>query len=511
MVGEIGGDEEEKAARYIGAEMSKPVVAYIAGFTAPPGKTMGHAGAIISGSSGTAEAKKEALEAAGVRVGTTPTEVAELAARDRRHAQRLRNGERTAELLRGRPLMSGPDSRVRLVESISLARGVPAPECLALEELADCARAAIERDGATVLNYGPAGGYGPLRDWIADRHRVEPERVVLTNGSLQGFRFLAELLAPNGTVIVEAPTYDRPLKILDDLDAEVICVPLDEEPTIEEGAFLYTIPTFQNPTGKTLPLERRKQLADLAKGGLLVLEDDPYGLVRFEGEALPTVFELTKGRNVVYSSSFSKTVAPGLRVGYLVLPAELVDGVVAAATSSYITPALLSQATVYEFLRRGAFEPNLERVRGLLRERRDAMVAALERHLPEATLDRPRGRLLPVGRPPRGRGDRGPAPGGCDVRSGIRLLLRTRGRKLVASRVQLRVARGDRGSGSPSGVSRPRRDAPAPRGLIAAGTAATPARRRGTPLRGAGSEARSATRWSRTGQSRSARGRCSWR
>ena len=86
------------------------------------------------------------------------------------------------------------------MESISLARGIPAPECLALEELADCARTAIERDGATVLNYGAAGGYGPLREWIAEQHGVEPERVVLTNGSLQGFRFLAELLAPNGTV-----------------------------------------------------------------------------------------------------------------------------------------------------------------------------------------------------------------------------------------------------------------------------------------------------------------------
>jgi DNA-binding transcriptional MocR family regulator len=277
------------------------------------------------------------------------------------------------------------------MESISLARGVPAPECLALEELADCARAAIERDGATVLNYGPAGGYGPLREWIADRHSVEPERVVLTNGSLQGFRFLAELLAPNGTVVVEAPTYDRPLKILDELGAEVICVPLDEEPAIEEGAFLYTIPTFQNPTGRTLPLERRERLAELAKGGLLVLEDDPYGLVRFEGEALPTVFELAKGENVVYSSSFSKTVAPGLRVGYFVIPAGLADDVVAAATSAYITPALLSQATVYEFLRRGAFEPNLERVRGLLRERRDAMVSALERHFPEAEWTVPEG------------------------------------------------------------------------------------------------------------------------
>jgi succinyl-CoA synthetase alpha subunit len=79
MVGEIGGDEEEKAAAFIEAEVTKPVVAYIAGFTAPPGKTMGHAGAIISGSSGTAQAKKDALEARGVRVGTTPTEVAELA------------------------------------------------------------------------------------------------------------------------------------------------------------------------------------------------------------------------------------------------------------------------------------------------------------------------------------------------------------------------------------------------------------------------------------------------
>ena len=80
MVGEIGGDEEEKAARHVAESISKPVVAYIAGFSAPPGKTMGHAGAIISGSSGTAEGKKKALEAKGIRVGTTPTEVAELAA-----------------------------------------------------------------------------------------------------------------------------------------------------------------------------------------------------------------------------------------------------------------------------------------------------------------------------------------------------------------------------------------------------------------------------------------------
>ena len=126
-------------------------------------------------------------------------------------------------------------------------------------------------------------------------------------------------------------------------------------------SFLYTIPTFQNPTGRTLSKERRKGLAERARDGLLVLEDDPYGLVRFEGKPPPTVFELARGQNVVYSSSFSKTVAPGLRVGYLVLPNALAERVVAAATASYITPALLSQAIVYEFLRSGAFEPNLER------------------------------------------------------------------------------------------------------------------------------------------------------
>src|SRR5438128_10343771 len=80
VVGEIGGDEEEKAARFVEGHVMKPVLAYIAGFSAPPGKTMGHAGAIISGSSGTAAAKKEALEAAGIQVGTTPTEVAQFVA-----------------------------------------------------------------------------------------------------------------------------------------------------------------------------------------------------------------------------------------------------------------------------------------------------------------------------------------------------------------------------------------------------------------------------------------------
>jgi len=279
---------------------------------------------------------------------------------------------------------------------ISFARGAPAPECLAVEELADCAQAAIERDGAAVLGYGPAGGYAPLREWIAERHGVDPGRVLLTNGSLHGFVYLCEQLLP-GRVLVEAPTYDRPLKVLARLGAEIIPVPQDEEGLLVDevegpAAFLYVIPTFQNPSGRTLPLERRNALAELARAGLLILEDDPYGLVRFEGEPLSSVFELAGGENVVYASSFSKTVAPGLRAGYMVLPPRLVAPLEELAVSTTISPVLVGQATIMELIRRGRFEPNLARVCGLLRARRDAMLGALAACLREgARWSRPEG------------------------------------------------------------------------------------------------------------------------
>jgi DNA-binding transcriptional MocR family regulator len=203
-------------------------------------------------------------------------------------------------------------------------------------------------------------------------------------------------------VLVERPTYDRPLKILREVGAEVVGLHCDDEgldpDALEEAlrsgekpAFVYLIPTFQNPSGRTLSEERRMRIVELAREhDVLVLEDDPYGLVRFEGEPLPSLLELSGGETG-YSSSFSKTIAPGLRVGWFVLPEPISRQLELAANGTYIGPVLLGQAAAYEFVSRGRFEPNLERVRELLGARRDAMLEALDRELPDVRITRPEG------------------------------------------------------------------------------------------------------------------------
>jgi DNA-binding transcriptional MocR family regulator len=290
---------------------------------------------------------------------------------------------------------------------ISFARGAPAPELIPAEELADCAHTVAQRDGPKVFSYGPGGGYGRLREWVAVQHGADPGRVVLTIGGLLGFvLFAAEALERRpGRVLVEGPTYDRPLEILARERAETVALPMDEEGLDPDGleaelrgrsdppSFLYTIPTFQNPSGRTLSTERRRRVVEIVREhGLHVLEDDPYGLVRYEGEAPPTLHELEGGELVTYTSSFSKTVAPGLRTGYFVLPAGEAAGFEERAVSTYIAPPFLAQATIAEFIARGRFQPNLEHVCSELRARRDAMLAALGRAFPsEASWSRPDG------------------------------------------------------------------------------------------------------------------------
>jgi 2-aminoadipate transaminase len=285
---------------------------------------------------------------------------------------------------------------------ISFARGIPGPDLLPIREFGECARAAAERDGATALNYGPPGGYPPLRTWIAERHGVDPARVLVTNGSLQGFHFVARHFTEQGArFFVEAPCYDRSLAILRRLGTAVAEVPLAGDgldvdllaDSLRRGDVVYTIPTFQNPSGRSLSGANRARLLELARErGAVVFEDDPYGLLRFEGEPLPQLFELAGREDVLLLSSFSKTVAPGIRTGYLVLPEELVPAIEALVLTSYVSPAIFVEAALYEFVSAGHFEPNLDRIRDGLRERRDTMLAALERDLPEgARWNRPEG------------------------------------------------------------------------------------------------------------------------
>jgi DNA-binding transcriptional MocR family regulator len=292
-------------------------------------------------------------------------------------------------------------------QPISFARGAPAPELIPAAELAECAYEVARRAGPQVFSYGPGGGYAPLREWLAERHGVEPRRVVVTVGGLLGFAlFAAEALDRRpGRVLVEAPTYDRPLKILAREGVEIVPLAMDDEGlepaaleqelrrTSASPSFLYTIPTFQNPSGRTLSTERRRRIAEIAlEHELPVLEDDPYGLVRYEGEPPATLHELAGGDLVTYTSSFSKTVAPGLRTGYFLLPAGAAAGFEERAVSMYISPPFFTHAIICEFVQRGLFEPNLTRVCAELRSRRDAMLAALEdTFAADASWSRPEG------------------------------------------------------------------------------------------------------------------------
>src|SRR3954467_1618289 len=290
------------------------------------------------------------------------------------------------------------------VPPISFARGAPSLDIIAVEELRAAADRAFQNDPQGTFSYGTSGGYVPLRDWIAGYHTIQREEVVCTNGSMQADAFLFELLVePGDTVVVEAPTYDRTLLSLRSLGADILAIPLESDGidvealarALESGArpkLAHIIPNFQNPAGYTLSLEKRRRLLELAGNyGFVVFEDDPYVELRFEGERLPTMLSLDTGNSVVYASSFSKTVCPGIRVGYLCGPAELIATTERTATETYISPNMVAESIVNEFCRSGAIDRSIETVKNALRERLATLATALERDLPDARFVPPQG------------------------------------------------------------------------------------------------------------------------
>jgi 2-aminoadipate transaminase len=301
-------------------------------------------------------------------------------------------------------------------DTISFARGAPSIDIVDVEGLRDAAQRALTEDPAGTTAYGTAVGYVPLRAWIAERHGVDPAQVLVTNGSMQADAFLFDaLVEPGDAVVVERPTYDRTLLALRERGAEVHPIALEPDgldvealrAALEGGLrprFVHVIPTFQNPAGYTLSADKRRALLALAREhDFLVFEDDPYVDLRFRGETLPTMLSLDHrppagdtpsalpGTRVVYASSFSKTVCPGVRVGYIIGQADLIAAIQRRATNTYISPNMLAQSVVYQFAASGAIQGSIETVKRALGERAGRLTEALERELPEARFVAPDG------------------------------------------------------------------------------------------------------------------------
>ena len=295
---------------------------------------------------------------------------------------------------------------------LSFAGGLPAPEAFPAEALARAHADVLARDAAAALQYGPTEGHGPLRAWVAERMTgrglpASPDQVLITAGSQQGIDLVAKtLIDPGDTVLVEAPSYLAALQCFSTYEARFETVETDEdgmrvdalERALRAGRpkLIYLVPTFQNPRGTTLSLERRGRVARLASEyGVTVLEDDPYAELRYRGAALPPVAGIDPDSPVIHLGSFSKTLAPGLRLGYVIADERTIRALTIAKQATDLHSGSLAQRAVARLFEIFDYEAHLRRLRTLYGERLDAMLAAIERSFPAGThWTRPEGGLF---------------------------------------------------------------------------------------------------------------------
>jgi 2-aminoadipate transaminase len=295
---------------------------------------------------------------------------------------------------------------------LSFAGGLPAPEAFPAAAIARAYAEVLEGDAAAALQYGPTEGYRPLRAWVAERmgRRGMParaEQVLITAGAQQGIDLVGKaLIDPGDTVVVESPAYLAALQSFSTCEARFATVPSDDEGMCtdalervlreERPRLVYVVPNFNNPSGTTLPLERRMRIARLAaEYQVTVLEDDPYGELRYRGAALPPIAGLVPGAPVIHLGSFSKTLAPGLRLGYAVADEPLVRALTIAKQAADLHTATLAQRAVARLFETFDYDAHLRRLRRLYGERLEAMLASLERSMPEGSAwTRPEGGLF---------------------------------------------------------------------------------------------------------------------
>lgn len=297
-------------------------------------------------------------------------------------------------------------------EVVSLAGGMPFIGGLPLEEIGEMMRHLIVEQGEVALQYGSGQGYEPLREHITEVMALEgihahPDDVVVTTGSQQALDLVTKIFIDPGDVIVaEAPSYVGALGVFRAHEAEVVHVAMDEDGLVPEALestltevvtsgrrvkFLYTVPNFHNPGGVTLSLERRPRILEICRRfGVLVLEDNPYGLLGFDSEPLPALRSMDE-EGVIYLGSFSKTFAPGFRVGWALAPHAVREKLVLASEAAILCPSNASQMAISSYLEHHDWQGQIKKFREQYRERRDAMISALEEFMPEASWNVPDG------------------------------------------------------------------------------------------------------------------------
>ena len=306
-------------------------------------------------------------------------------------------------------------------EVISFAGGLPAPEVFPVERFQEACHKVLSSKGALALQYGASEGYEPLREMIAQNMarygiRANVDNVLITSGSQQALDLIGKLFINSGDrVLVEAPTYLGALQAFDVYGAEYVSVPIDEdglqtdslERSLRSGPkFMYVLPNFQNPGGTTLSEGRRHELVLLAdRFGIPIIEDDPYGQLRYEGEHLPPLIVIDRENlrrdngyqigNVIYLSTFSKTLAPGIRLGWIVAPPDVITKFIQLKQGADLHTTTFTQYVAYEVARDGFLDEHVKRIRAVYRERRDVMLETLKQFFPpEATWTHPKGGLF---------------------------------------------------------------------------------------------------------------------
>ena len=306
--------------------------------------------------------------------------------------------------------------------AISFAAGNPAPEAFPAEEIARITNEILTKTPVDALQYSVTEGYTPLRNRIKKDLEKKgmfdsnDEDVVITCGAQQAIEVITKEICNEGDVIIcEAPTFVGSLNAFRSYNAKLIGVDMDDEgidiekleKTLEKHqrvAFIYLIPNFQNPTGKTMSLERRKQVLALAqKHNVYILEDNPYGDLRYIGEDVPSIKSLDKTGHVLYAGTFSKVLAPGLRVGYLCAPKNVISKAVVCMQVSTVHTSILPQMIAYKFITENNFDEHLEKLRAIYRRKSDLMLNALKMQMPKSiSFTEPEGGLFIWGTLPDG-------------------------------------------------------------------------------------------------------------